>query len=330
MAQLNGLPVFKIVIEDSLESNTGIDFISLVDFPAIEQNWVAFSENEKRLFFSKDKQILAGPILIPDQPIYRYSEQMGEYYVTFSKEEIEKMVRKFQKTQKAINLNYQHKKDSQISNAVVQEIWITDSKDKSNRYGFNLPEGSAFVMAHIGDEKFWNDEVKSGNVKGFSIEGFLDMELKNIKKMNKEKFVSATTSEGLVIQSDSESFVVGAAVYTLEGETQNAVPDGTYSFDNGMTITVVEGVITEVTEPASEEPAMTAEEMSAIKQVLKPILDAYDAKIAELEVKLANVQAPVSVTEETDTKEEAKPSRYSIAMSAVDKLKQIKNTNKNK
>lgn len=323
MAEFNGLPIFNIKIDDSLESNQGIDFISLVDFPAIEQNWVAFSETEKRIFLSKDKQLLAGPILIPDQPIYRYHPLYGEYYVKFPKEEIEKMVRKFQKTQKAVNLNYQHQEDSQIKDAVVQEIWITDKQDKSNRFGFNLPEGSAFVMAHISDSKFWENEVKSGNVRGFSIEGFLDMELKNIKKMSKDKFVAATTTEGLTIQTDTEKFDVNSVVYSLsETGEQVPVPDGEYTFENGTKITVVGSVITAIEEG---QPEMTQEEMAAIQKALKPILDAYDQKIAALEVQLKNI-TPAQHTEDNDDDiPEVKPTRMSVVMSAINKLEKFKN-----
>jgi hypothetical protein len=321
MATFNGLPIYNIKIDDSLESNTGIDFISLVDFPAIETNWVAMAQ-EKMLYFNKEKQLLAGPILIPNQPIYRASAQIGEYYVRFSKEEIEKMVRKFQSTQKSVNLNYQHQEDSQIKQSVVQEIWLTGKSDKSKDYGFNLPEGSAFVVSHIGDSKFWNEEVKSGNVKGYSIEGFLNMELKNIKKMSKEKFVSATTKDGMNIQSDGETFIVGATVYTVsEDETQTPVPDGIYEFDNGMMITVADSVITELVEgTAPAEPEMSQEEMAAIEKAIKPILEKLEAKIAELEVKLSNVPAK----EEPKKEEPKKPeSKISAVQSALSKLKQL-------
>lgn len=321
MAQLNGLPVYKIKIQDSLESNTGIDFISLVDFPAIEKNWVAFA-NEKSFHFNQDKQLLAGPILIPDMPIYRYSKEIGEYYVVFTKEEIVKLVRKFQSTQKALNLNYQHQKDSQVKTSVVQEIWITDKPDKSEKFGFDLPIGSAFVISHIGDVDFWNNEIKTGNVKGYSIEGFLNMELKNIKKMSQDKFVTATTTTGVVVESDGETFTVGAAVFTIENEQKVVLPDGNYAFDNGMGIDVVEGKITEVSAP-EETPAVTEEEMAAIKNILKPIFEAYDAKIAELEVKLSNMVIPAK----EDKQEEEKPevvSKFSNARSVINKLNSLK------
>ena len=332
MATLNGLPVYKINIQDSLDSNQGIDFISLVDFPAIEQNWVAMAENIK-LSLNQDKQIITGPILVPDMPIYRFSAQIGEYYVVFTKPEIEKLVRKFQSTQKAVNLNYQHQDNSQIKQSVVQEIWLSGKIDKSQELGFNLPEGTAFVSSYIGDLKFWNEEIKTGNVKGYSIEGFLDMELKNIKKMSKEIFVSATSKEGLIIQTDADVFTVGAEVYSVDASgTEAPVPDGDYTFDNGMAFTVQGGLITALTESTPVTPpvpaaqsAMTPEQIEAIELALKPILDKYEAKLAELEVKLNNIPAPAPIVEKTPAKP-VKESKYEIAMKAINKLKEIQTT----
>jgi len=316
MATLNGLPVFKIKVDESLESNQGIDFISLVDFPAIESNWVALSE-EKKIFFNQDKQLLYGAILIPDQPIYRYSKEMGEFYVVFTKEEILKMVRKFQAQQKTINLNYQHKKDTQIAKAVVQEIWIVEQPDKSNKYVQGLPDGSAFVVAHIGDVKFWNEEVKTGNVKGFSIEGFLDMEIFKLNNMSESKFVSATTTDGVVVKTDAETIAVGVEVYTEnEAGEKTPAPDGVHTLDNGMVITVAEGIVTEkseVTEEMDEEVEEVLEK--AFNKFFSKAIKSFEAKLAEMEVKFSNQPAGEAVTKKADVQ----PTQ----MSKMDKVKEI-------
>jgi hypothetical protein len=317
MATLNGLPVFKIKIDDSLESNQGIDFISLVDYPAIESNWVALS-NETKLHFNQDKQLLYGAILIPDQPIYRYSQDMGEFYVVFTKEEILKLVRKFQAQQKTINLNYQHKKDTQIANAVVQEIWIVEQPDKSNKYIQNLPDGSAFVVAHIGDSKFWNEEVKTGNVRGFSIEGFLDMELKSINQnMQKQKFVSATTVDGVVVKTDAEAIAVGVEVYTEdEAGNKTPAPDGTHTLDNGMVIVVSEGKVTEVSEVEEEMDAEVEKVLEkAFNKFFASAIKTFEAKLAEMEVKFSNQPAGQSATKKDDAQ--------SVEMSKMEKVKEI-------
>lgn len=263
MATLNGLPVYNIKIDASADSNEGVDFISLVDYPAILTNWVAMGDHKKPMRFevNNEKQLLCGPILIADLPIYRFDKDLGEYYVVFGAEVIEQLVRKFQSSQKSINLNYQHQENSQIKQAVVQEIWITSKNDKSKDLGFDLPVNSAFVCAHIGDKEFWDKEVKTGNVRGFSIEGFLDMELRKLinHKMKKENFTAFKTADG------------GADVF-IDGE----VAVGNYVFSNWPEVKLVDGK-KQVTQWPIWESTVVLEDGT--------ILNLKDSKILSIEKK---------------------------------------------
>lgn len=306
MAHLNGLPVFKITFNEDLENVEGIDYVSLVDYPAIESNWVALSKDQSKaplkFTFDQDRQILYGPILIPNKPIYRFNEKTGEeFYVVFPTEVVERLVRKFQKQAKTINLNYQHQKDSKISEAVIQEIWLTGKVDKSQSLGFDLPEGSGFVGAHIGDPKFWADEIKSGNVRGFSIEGFLDMEMKKLTKkiIMQSNFITAKTDTGIEIKCDGEAFVTGAEVYTEADGAKTPLADGEYKLENGQTLVVAGGKITEVKEaemtPEEEAEAViqsaVAPLIESLRAEMKSQKEAYETKIKELETKIGNVPA---------------------------------------
>lgn len=321
---MDKLPLYKIKVNEDLTSNEGIDFVSLVDYPAIESNWIAFNKQPQKTYFDTDKQMLYGAILIPDKPIYRFSQDMGEYNVTFPVESVIALVRKLQAQKKTINLNYQHQKDSQITDAVIQEIWLTGVKDKSQDFGFNHPVNTAMVGVYIGDKKFWNEEVKSGNVKGFSIEGFLDMELKSIKhKMNTQKFVSATTTEGVVVKTDAETIEVGVEVYTEdEAGTKTPAPDGMHTLDNGMTITVEGGKVTEISEAATEE-GLDAETVEVIQKAVAPIIAEmqknFDAQLAALKVELSNQPAGEPAKEEN-----AAP----VQLNAVEKVKVLLTKNK--
>ena len=121
MAQLNGLPVYEIKFNEDLNVQSGIDFISLVDYPAIESNFIALAKEKVHFSTNKEKQLLYGAILIPDKPIYRNDPNgIGEYYVVFKSDTIEKLVRKFQATQKTININYQHLDNSQVVHLVLK------------------------------------------------------------------------------------------------------------------------------------------------------------------------------------------------------------------
>lgn len=314
--------VYKIKVNE-FKKNEGIEFISCVDFPAIEANWVALSQ-AKQVYLNSERQILYGAILIPDKPILRYDDKGEEYYIVFEKPEIEKLVRKFQKDGKAVNLNYQHESNSKIENLVVQEIWLTGKNDKSNHFGFKFPEGTAMVGVHVGDKEFWDTEVKTGNVKGFSIEGWLDMEIKNSIKMNEVKLTEAMTSTGMVIKTDAESWEVGAAVYTVnEAGEQVALEPAEYELENGTILVIGEGsVIAEIREAEQIDEAMAQVIQKAVEpvtQALSKQIEALTEKLTALEVKMSNQPGqPVK-------KEEPKP----VALSGIEKVKQLIN-NKNK
>lgn len=318
---MSKLPLYKIKVNPDLESNEGIDFVSLVDYPAIESNWVAFNKATK-YYFDQDKQMLYGAILIPDKPIYRYSEEMGEYNVVFPESEVIALVRKFQTQKKTINLNYQHQKDSQIQNAVIQEIWLTGKVDKSQTFGFNFPVNTAMVGVHIGDSKFWNEEVKTGNVKGFSIEGWLDMELKSIKNMSQQKFVTATTKDGVVISTDAEALGVGVEVYTVDEAGVKKPLDGEYELENGAKIVCVEGKITEYTEPTQEE--------ELDKEAVEVIQKAMESKLAEMEAKFNDQIAALKVefSNQPGKAPEKEKAAAPVQMSAIEKVRLLTNKNK--
>lgn len=304
MKQLNGLPVFRMTINEH-DDVTGVDFISLVDEPAIETNFVAFSDKKKKqFFFDTDRQMLTGPAMIPDLPIYRYDEQMGEYYVTFTKEDIEIIARKFAKQQRTLGINYQHQENSQVDSAVIVEYWFISDKqnDKSNIFDFDLPIGTWMVTTYIADSKFWKDEVKSGNVRGYSIEGFLNLEMRNIDKnkmktqMSKVKMkAEIKTVDGVVLSTPADSFVEGSEVYMVDGDG-NEVPatDGDYSIENGSTISIKDGKVTAVIEvqQSEEKPKfeLTPDDVKILTDAIEPMIKELTDRIVALEEKIATLE----------------------------------------
>jgi hypothetical protein len=68
--------------------------------------------------------------------------------------------------------------DKKIKGVHLVESWIKDGKlDKSNAYGLNVPEGTWMGMFKVSDDTIWNDYVKTGKVKGFSVEALLEQKL---------------------------------------------------------------------------------------------------------------------------------------------------------
>lgn len=183
------IPVYNCEIEDSVDDATGIYAISFVDLPANEVDFVALDKNTPVLLNKNPKkQILTGVLLKPEQMIYRYSEQMGEYYIKFSAEQIQKIAHKMMKTSVALH-NTTHLHQSPLSGNYLTELWIVEDprNDKSNALGFHdLPKGTLMCSYKIEDRNYWDNEVMTGNVKGFSLEGFFNQEI-NMSKITHTK-----------------------------------------------------------------------------------------------------------------------------------------------
>jgi hypothetical protein len=161
------LPIYQIEIDENDET-TGVDFISLVDEPAMELNWLKFNKEVKLEFKANtDKKLLYGVFIVPDKMIYRSDENMGEYYTYFSKDTIEKIVKKFNKNNFNKNINFQHG-DNRVNGFVV-ENFITSPMLKAD-FGFEVPDGSWVGSVYIEDDNFWQDYIKNGDLNGFSVE----------------------------------------------------------------------------------------------------------------------------------------------------------------
>lgn len=144
---------------------------------------VGFSKQE----FS-DKQILAGPLMVPNKLIYRFDLENGEYFVYFSEETIKKIAYKFMQKKYTDNTNIEHDMSEALSDVFVVESWIVDDpmRDKSLMYstdGQPYEKGTWFGMVKVKNKEVWDEYVKTGLVKGFSVEGFFVDELLNGKQV---------------------------------------------------------------------------------------------------------------------------------------------------
>ena len=162
--------IVELVLDEEQE-NMGIEAISIVESPAIEADFVALKAEEIKLAeVNKEKKILMGPLLIPNKPIFRKSETEDDYYIYFSKNTVEKASQLYLKNGNQNNSTLEHQYE--LFGLSLVESWIVeDTKiDKSNLYGFNVPVGT--WMGSVNNDEVWNDYIKNGKVKGFSIEGY--------------------------------------------------------------------------------------------------------------------------------------------------------------
>ena len=172
------LPVYKLVINP--EDETGVDFVSLVTSPAIERDFVYFHKDKPRLnvafkIQSDEKRIIFGMAMEADKKIYRYDEARGEYYVYFDKQTIFEIAKKWAIGDKYDSVNTHH--DKQTKGLSLFESYIVDREmGKMPPKGYeDVADGSWFLSYIVNDDEIWA-KVKSGEFKGFSVEGYFDFE----------------------------------------------------------------------------------------------------------------------------------------------------------
>ena len=160
------------LILDEEEMLSGVQAISIVEYPAIESDFITLSKEQeiKLAEVDKEKRILMGPALIPNKTIFRKKED-DEYYIYFSKDTVRKASELFLTRGNQNKSTLEH--SFELQGLSVVESWIVESdEDKSKAYGFDVPEGTWMVSMKVYNDEVWQDYVKEGKVKGFSIEGY--------------------------------------------------------------------------------------------------------------------------------------------------------------
>lgn len=317
---MEGLPTYKITIDEAYndgEQPLGVDAIAFTSNPAVLVKGVAFKSQAKSHFADEKKYRITAPAMIP-MDIYRNDDDMGEYYVQFSEVEIDTIFKEFMLNLNNQNLfNLEHEGDK-IVPAYILEAWLVDNPeaDKAkSTFGISVPKGTLMMTAQITDTEYYNKLVEAGQV-GFSIEGFLGLKLSNQIKTN------------------------------------NMLPDGEHTLEDGTVIIVKDGVVVEVKEPTTpldnameveastevemaapteapveapeEEPSVEVEveaaidpaaDSEAILAIVTPILE---QRIAEVLQVIADVKNELTQTEEAAPVEEVK-------MTAAQKFNQVVN-----
>lgn len=179
------------LIIDEKDKLSGIDAVSVVQSPAIEENFIALNKHEVELKeVDTEKKILMGAALIPDKQIYRRNEKGEEYYIFFSQDTVRKASELFLMNSNQNNATYEH--DQKLKGLSVVESWIIeDSKtDKSRLYNFDLPVGTWMISMKVNNDEVWND-VKAGKIKGFSIEGYFADKLEmNMQEAEEQELIN--------------------------------------------------------------------------------------------------------------------------------------------
>jgi len=162
--------LIELILDD--EEAIGVEAISVVENPAIESDFIALNNQEIKLAeINKEKRLLMGALLIPKKPIYRKSGE-DEYYIFFSEKTIAKASQLYLQNGNQSEATLEHK--DQLKDLTLVESWIVEDKqkDKTALYGLDVPVGTWMGSVKVENDEIWNNYVKTGKVKGFSIEGY--------------------------------------------------------------------------------------------------------------------------------------------------------------
>lgn len=331
-------PIYDIQFDPS--NDIGLTAISFVDAPAIEQNFVYFGKDGEKseiksgqfLIFNAEKREIVSPILIPNQLILRINEQGEYYYVRWSKETIAQVAQYYIMNQFNNNFTLNHQwfetgegeyEDTFIKDVYMKQMWIIDDpkNDIANKkYGYRLPEGTLMVHLKVHNRKLWQ-MIKSGEVKGLSIEAFVpsvysesinykksDNKMKNPKELFEQFMlwyneVSEEAKELADVAStdETESGEISLKYYTSDTDyievltdgtvkaSDGSVPqDGEYSLTDGNVIVIADGKFVET---------KTVEESDETEPVEAPIAEEKEDEETE-----------ETSTEDETTEEDEKPS----------------------
>ena len=202
------MKIVELILDENQEES-GIEAISIVENPAIEEDFVALKSNEIKLAeIDKEKKILMGALLIPNKPIYRNNGE-DEYYIYFSKDTVLKASQMYltKGNQNNSTLEHQHS----LSGLSLVESWLVEDEvhDKSRKYDMNVPVGTWMGAVKVNNDEVWNDYVKTGKVKGFSIEGYFADKMERPKESIKEDM---SEKQADLLLSQIEKIVKGEKV----------------------------------------------------------------------------------------------------------------------
>ena len=296
--------------------NDGVYCISMVSDPAIGVQFVTLSKQRelKLATINEEQRILLGAVLIPNQPIYR-NQDGHEFNIVFPAETIKQVQQNFSRQGYQNNSTIEHS-GTQIEDVTFVETWIKmdEVHDKSVHYGFNEPVGTWFAAMKVNNDEIWNDYVKTGKVKGFSIDGVFDLEKINLNSeysMNLESIVNAikdgfnsvklsneteqveVTMSTMMLKDgvtvlEAESFEAGVPVMIVaENGDKVPAPIGEHELEDGRILVITEeGIIAEIKDAMVEEVEveeasveMTSEDQFAA--LVKSIVTSMSVEVAK-------------------------------------------------
>ena len=304
---IDGIPVYQALAD---AEHTGMLRISLVGDPAVQSDFLAFKSQEaerKVVAYAvqdEEKHLVLGVVMRADFPIYRRDKDGFEYYVLYKADTIRIMAEKYLAENRQNLVNLMHEAGTDVDGVQMVQYFIKDSEKGVAPAGFeSIADGSLLAEFHVTNDEVWA-AIKEGTYRGFSLEGVFDLvpeqdaedvarivdtlegKFKTILKqsnMAKLKGLLArlaraivnlgniTTDKGVLSWDGDEDLKAGDAVFIEDAEgNRTPAADGDYMTDDGKTIVVVDGKVSDILDPKAEvapETEEPAQEETAAKMV---------------------------------------------------------------
>ena len=313
------MDTYKVMFNE--EDNEGVYAVSLVSDPAIGVQFITLSQQKEIQLatINEEQRILLGAVLIPNQPIYR-NQDGHEFNIVFPAETIKQVQQNFSRQGYQNNSTIEHS-GTQIEDVTFVETWIKmdEVHDKSVHYGFNEPVGTWFAAMKVNNEDIWNNYVKTGKVKGFSIDGVFDMEKVNLKSeyMNINEIVNAIKDGFASIKLSNETEQVEVAMATMMLKDGVTVLEAE-SFDAGVPVFIVAENGDKVPAPIGEHELEDGRVLVITEEGM--IAEIKDAMVEEVEVE----EAPIEMTSENQFAELVKSIVTSMSVEVAKQIESVR------
>jgi len=313
------MDTYKVMFNE--EDNEGVYAVSLVSDPAIGVQFITLSQQKEIQLatINEEQRILLGAVLIPNQPIYR-NQDGHEFNIVFPAETIKQVQQNFSRQGYQNNSTIEHSGDN-LEDVTFVETWIKEDEvhDKSVHYGFNEPIGTWFAAMKVNNDEIWNDYVKTGKVKGFSIDGVFDMEKVNLKSeyMNINEIVNAIKDGFASIKLSNETEQVEVAMATMMLKDGVTVLEAE-SFDAGVPVFIVAENGDKVPAPIGEHELEDGRILVITEEGM--IAEIKDAMVEEVPVE----EAPVEMTSENQFAELVKSIVTSMSVEVAKQIESVR------
>jgi hypothetical protein len=196
MELYNNAPLIYLNVDEDSESPYKMEALALVDRPATEMEWFAFSATPTYEFASinKEQRMITAPVMLADTPIERYNKRVGKYYTAFTPQSIMKMMKRYFVENRQHNINEMHQGSRVVEDVYMVESFIVDERNTTNI--FNVKPGSWIATLYVANEQYWEENIMSGKFRGISLEGRFDpMMMAEQTYAEQDEFLLSTRQE---------------------------------------------------------------------------------------------------------------------------------------